>query len=123
MVTTRRRARQSGSLIVEALVALGILSVASLPLLSVYVFSQRSLRNSYQRGVAMELIDGEMEVLLAGEWREYHPGPQPCELHGDALKNLPSGHAQLTVTGRHLRLEWLPDRPVMFKIVREADAK
>ncbi len=122
MVISRRNA-QSGTLITEVLVAISILAVAALPLMSSIVLVQKSIRNSYQRGVAMEMIDGEMEILLAGEWREYQPGPQPYELHGAAVKNLPPGRAVLTINGRHVRLEWVPDRHIGAKIAREADAR
>jgi hypothetical protein len=109
-------------LIVEIIVAMALLSIAALPLVASFVVVQRSLRHSYQHAVAMEFIDGEMEILLRGEWREYHQGSQPYELHGNALKNLPPGHAQLTVTGNHVRLEWLPDRSG-GKVAREADVR
>jgi hypothetical protein len=120
--TRARRIGQRGSLIAEALVAIGIFSIAALPLMSSIVFVQKHLRGSYQHAVAMEAVDGEMEILLAGEWRDYQPGTQPFELHGDAVKNLPPGHAALTINGRHIRLEWTPDRHG-GKVVREADAR
>jgi hypothetical protein len=107
---------------VEALVAISILSIAALPLMSSIVFVQKHLRGSYQHAVAMEAVDGEMEILLAGEWREYQPGKQPYQLHGGAVKNLPPGRAALTINGRHVRLEWTPDRRG-GKIVREADVR
>ncbi|HXC98778.1 MAG TPA: hypothetical protein VN048_05510 [Verrucomicrobiae bacterium] len=109
-------------MIAEALVAIGIFSIAALPLMSSIVFVQKHLRGSYQHAVAMEAVDGEMEILLAGEWREFQPGTQPYELHGDAVKNLPPGHAELTINGRHVRLEWTPDRHG-GKVVREADVR
>jgi hypothetical protein len=117
-----RQIRQRGSLIVEILVAISILGVAALPLMSSHVFVQKHLRASYQHAVAMEMLDGEMEILLAGEWREFPQGHQNYRLQGDAAKNLPPGRATLTINGRHVRLEWTPDRG-HGKIVREADAR
>jgi type II secretory pathway pseudopilin PulG len=118
----RRASRQRGSLVTEILVAISILSIAALPLMSSFIAAQRSVRRSYQHAVAMEIIDGEMEILLHGEWREFPQGAQPYDLHGDAAKNLPPGHATLIVSGNHVRLEWTPDR-AGGKVVREADAK
>lgn len=109
-------------MIIEVIVAIGIFSIAALPLMSSIVFVQNHLRGSYQRTVAMEAVDSELEILLAGEWREYQPGTQSFELHGDAVKNLPPGHAALTINGRHVRLEWTPDRSG-GKIIREADVR
>lgn len=117
-----RQDRETGSLITEIIVAIAILSIAALPLMSAVVVVQRSIRHSYQRAIAMEAIDGEMEILLAGGWRNYSQGPQPYELHGDAVKNLPPGHATLTINGRHVGLEWTPDR-AGGKIIREGDVR
>ena len=116
------KARRRGSLIAEILVAISVLSVAALPLMASFVAAQKSVRRSYQHAVAMELIDGEMEILLRGEWHEFPQGSQPYNLHGDAAKNLPPGHATLTVSGNHVRLQWKPDR-FADVVVREADAK
>jgi hypothetical protein len=120
--TGARRHAQSGSLITEAIVAIAIFSIAALPLMSSIVFVQKHLRGSYQHAVAMEAVDGEFEILLAGEWHEYQPGAQPYELHGEAVKNLPPGRAALTINGRHVRLEWTPGHG-SGKVVREADVR
>ena len=58
--------RQRGSLMVELLVALAILTGVLLPLAYSFVSERRLARSAYQRAVAMEIVDGEMEVLLAG---------------------------------------------------------
>jgi hypothetical protein len=72
----------------------------------------------------MELIDGEMEILLAGEWHSFADGTQPYMLHADTSTNLPPGKTTLTITGKHLRLDWMPatKRPG-GEVVREADVK
>ena len=115
---------RSGSMITELVVAMAILSLAFLPLMGSYGQVQKSVRASYQKAVAMELIDGEMEILLAGQWREFKPGEQPYPLHGDSAKNLPPGKATLTITGNRVRLEWTPDkRGAGGKIIREAVAR
>lgn len=90
----------------EAVVSLAIIMVAIMPLVYSFFQEQRVLRTSYQKALAMELIDGEMEILLAGEWRAFHEGTQPYVLRGAAVTNLPKGQAQLTIKGQKLRLAW-----------------
>jgi hypothetical protein len=82
------------------------------------------LRAEYFRGTAMEIVDGEMEVLAAGEWRDFSEGSQPYTVHARAATNLPPGHFQLTKTGNHLRLEWTSNhRQGIGTIVREVTIK
>ena len=119
-----RRTTECGALMTEMVVAMALLIFALMPLAYSAAREQRYLRSCYQRAVAMEFVDGEMEVLLAGEWRAFKDGVQPYQPHGLALTNLPPGHFELTVTGRQLRLEWLPGvKDHGGKIVREATVK
>ena len=117
--TVQRRARR-GAMITELIVAMAIIVLALIPLATSLFQEQKLLRASYHKAVAMELIDGEMEILLAGEWREFKPGAQPYPLPGLAATNLPPGGATLTITGNRLRLEWLPeDGKRGARVVRE----
>ena len=61
------RPAQRGLLLTEMVVAMAILVVAVLPLAYSIISEQRLLRTYYQRAVAMEIVDGEMEALVAGE--------------------------------------------------------
>jgi hypothetical protein len=107
----------------ELIVAMAILTIAMMPLALSFANEQRLARNSYQRAVAMEIIDGEMEILTAGEWRSFQPGSQPYPLRAEAAKNLPPGKAVLTISGNHIRLQWLPGKKYSTgEIIREADA-
>ena len=118
------RATERGALMTEMVVAMSFLMVAMLPLAFSFAKEQRYLRSCYQRAVAMEIVDGEMEVLLAGEWRAFKNGAQEYVPRGEALKNLPAGKFELTITGRQLRLEWLPaTKDHGGHVVREATAK
>jgi hypothetical protein len=56
----------------------------------------------------MELVDGEMEILRAGEWRQFPRGAQGYAIRSAAAKNLPPGQFILTVEGHRVRLEWQP---------------
>jgi hypothetical protein len=116
--------RRAGSLVIETVVAMAVVAIALLPLMGSYAGIQKSFRHSYQHAVAMELVDGEMEVLLAGEWHNFAAGPQPYMLHGAAATNLPPGKTVLTITGNRVRLEWMPDQHgVGGGVTREAVAK
>jgi hypothetical protein len=116
--------RDAGSLVMELIVAIAILVLAMFPLGYAFTQEHSLARRSYQRAVAMEIIDGEMEILLAGEWRSFPQGTQTYQLHAESAKNLPPGKATLTITGKHLRLGWTPEsKSARGMVLREADAK
>lgn len=113
-----------GILITELVVAMAILVIAVLPLGYSLIEDARSLHANYQRGIAMEIVDGEMEILAAGEWRSVSEGSHPYTIHAKAAANLPPGQFQLTRTGHHLRLEWRATRAQgIGAIVREVTPK
>jgi hypothetical protein len=111
MVTRRaiEREEAAGWLMVDAMVALAILILALIPLAYSYEREHRLARAYYQRAVAMEIVDGELEVLRAGAWRRFTEGAQPYTVRAESATNLPPGRFVLTRAGRHLRLEWLPE--------------
>lgn len=118
----KTRASQRGFLEVDLLVGLAILTLAILPLAGAFAHEQKLLRQEYSRAAANELIDGEMEILLAGAGRNFPDGSQAYPVHSLAEDNLPAGHFQLTKNGRHLRLEWQADPGKNFgQIAREGD--
>jgi len=100
--------RQHGSLMVELLVATALLIGVLFPLAYSLVSERRLARSYYQRAVAMEIVDGEMEALLAGEWRAFSPGTQDYRVHAGAVTNLPPGRFILSVQPDKLRLRWQP---------------
>ena len=106
----RYRLAQDGSMLIELITALAILGAILLPLGFSFTDEQHACRVYYWRAVAMETVDGEMEVLAAGEWRSFHEGIQPYTVHSESAKNLPNGQFLLTVHGSKLRLEWRPDK-------------
>ena len=118
------RAAERGALMTELVVAMAFLMVAMLPLAFSLAKEQHYLRSCYQRAIAVEIVDGEMEVLLAGEWRAFKNGVQEYSPRGGAMKNLPVGKFELTLTGQKLRLEWLPaGKDQGGNVVREAPVK
>jgi len=99
---------QRGALSTELLIAIAILTIALLPLAYSFVTEKRLARSYYQRAVAMELVDGEMEILAAGEWRSFTPGVHVYSVRSLAVTNLPPGKFQLAIEKDKLRLEWQP---------------
>jgi len=85
----KRRQHERGSMIIELMTALAILVVILLPLGLSFVDEQHVCRVYYWRAVAMEAIDGEMEVLAAGEWRTLAEGATPYTVHAESAKYLP----------------------------------
>ena len=93
---------------VELLVALAILIGVLLPVAYSFVYERRLARSYYQRAVAIELVDGEMEALLAGEWRTFPAGTHDYHVRAGAATNLPPGRFTLSVQPPNLRLRWQP---------------
>ncbi|HWQ92860.1 MAG TPA: hypothetical protein VN673_14380 [Clostridia bacterium] len=109
MVIAKRttKAREAW-LMLELLAAMALLTAALLPLAHSFASEKKLARSQYQRAVAMELVDGEFEVLAAGEWRTYGTGTHRYEVSAGAATNLPPGKFTLTVRPPSLRLEWKP---------------
>lgn len=122
-MVTRRLHHTRGSLSTEMVVAMAFMLAAILPLALALAKDQRYLKANYLHAVAMAAVDGEMEILVAGEWQAFPSGTQPYE----PLKrpvNLPPGKFDLTITGKHLRLAWNPaDRGQGGPVIREVDLK
>jgi len=120
--TGSRHAR--GFLMVDLIIGMAILTLAIVPLAFSFVHERQLLRAEYRRAVAVEIVDGEMEILAAGEWQNLPEGQQTHNVHAQAAAILPPGKFQLTKTGKHLRLEWKSDEPRgIGTVVREITAK
>ncbi len=100
--------RRRGSFIVDLLVAMALLTGVLLPIAYSYRAERRYARALYQHAVAMEIVDGEIEVLAAGAWRAFSNGTAVYPVHAAAATNLPPGQFLLTVAPKTLRLEWKP---------------
>ena len=109
MVMTKRnfsKAGQAGALTTELVVAMAILASTMIPLSFSFLREQKLLKNYYQRAVAMEIVDGEMEVLQAGDWKTFTEGAHSYKTTAAAAKNLPDGKFTFTKQSDWLRLEW-----------------
>lgn len=122
--TSKAASRQSGALMTELMIAMAILAVVLFPLAFCFAQERTFLRSCYNRAVATEIVDGEVEVLLAGEWKSFKEGAQDYAPQGLAVTNLPSSKFRLTVIGRRLRLEWLPsEKDQGGRVIREVTIK
>ena len=116
--------RRRGALMMELVVAMSLLTGALLPIAYSIVAEKRLARAAYQRAVAMEIVDGEIEVLAAGEWRAFTPGRHEYSVRAGAATNLPPGQFVLTVKDNQVKLEWRPAvRHHGGAVVREAMIK
>ena len=116
--------RQAAFLTAEIMIAIALMSAALLPLSYSFNQERRVARSTYYQAIAMELVDGEMEVLLAGEWKSLPEGVSEYSVHASAVTNLPPGRFTLTRHERTLRLEWVPTkRGNGGSIMREARVK
>jgi hypothetical protein len=79
-----------------------------LPLGGAWYHEKKLLRVYYGDAVAMEILDGEMEVLAAGDWRSFTEGRHELKPTALAATNLPPGQFILTREPQRVRLEWLP---------------
>ncbi|MEW6303682.1 MAG: hypothetical protein AB1705_09440 [Verrucomicrobiota bacterium] len=95
-------------MVTDLVIAIAILMIAAMPLGVSIVRDQNAVRTEYHRAVAMEIVDGEMEILAAGEWRAFGEGAHEYRVRAEAAKNLPAGRFQLTRGAKSVRLEWVP---------------
>jgi hypothetical protein len=118
------RAKNRAALMTEWVVAMGVFTLACLPLAFEFMHEKTLCHAYYQRAVAMEIVDGEMEMLAAGEWRAFKPGKQPYTVKAESVTNLPPGEFVLTLAEDRLRLEWSPKaRGKGGAVVREVKLK
>lgn len=116
----QNRRKERGLLELDLVIALAILALAIIPLAFSFTDERKALRADYRRAVANEIVDGEMEVLAAGTWKDFSDGSHTYTVHCRAAKNLPPGHFELIKSGKHLRLEWTPNAHVgVGAVVRE----
>ena len=105
---------------VEFLVALALVIGALLPLAYSFAKEERLARAYYQRALAIELVDGEIELLAAGGWKDFTMGVSEYRVRAAAAKNLPPGRFLVTRTEKMIRLEWIPNvKQHGGKVVRE----
>ncbi|MBG89740.1 MAG: hypothetical protein CMO80_22965 [Verrucomicrobiales bacterium] len=68
----------------------------------------------------MQVVDGEMEVLTAGEWRTVPQGTNDYPVNHASLKKIASGKLISVRNGKRIRLEWIPNR-TGYRVTREVE--
>ena len=107
---TTRLTNRLAFLQLDVAVAITFLALVFIPL-SISSSGDLDLaRRHYFEAVALQLIDGEMDVLLAGERRKYTTGEHRITPVGEAVQNLPEGEFVLTVHDQKLTLAWVPTK-------------
>lgn len=106
--TRKDKGRRRGALMIDLLAALALLLGALLPLAYHLAAEKRLARSIYQRALAVEIVDGEIEVLAAGEWRAFSPGTHRYAVRAASATNLPPGEFHLLVSSNRVRLQWQP---------------
>jgi hypothetical protein len=110
MVIRRAQRTDGGWLSIELAVAIMILGLALIPLAFSFRGEEKLLRAHYNQAVAMEIVDGEMEILRAGRWREILAGEQAYAVKAASATNLPAGKFVTLRDPARLRLEWRPEK-------------
>lgn len=116
-----QRGSERGILMAELYVAIAIFSLLVLAAAAPLAMDQKYVRTATHRTVAMELVDGEMEVLAAGAWHGYAEGVQDYVMEGEAAKSLPPGKFVLAIDSQSVSLEWrerLSDRHEAVRVKR-----
>ena len=104
---------------VDMTIAITILFLAVLPLAYSFASDAKAMRRIYERAIAMELLDGKMEVLAAGAWKNYPTGTNEIRLTGNAATNLTTDRALLIIKPELIRLEWHTGNRRSQGIIRE----
>jgi hypothetical protein len=115
--------RQRAALMTDLMVSIALLSLAILPIAYSFQSEKKLARGYYERAVAMEIVDGEMESLLAGDWRKFQSGTQNYPTVAQAATNLSDGKFLLTLRSNRIRLEWQPKKHHGGAVVREVTLK
>tara|TARA_B100000029_G_scaffold500435_1_gene572192 strand:+ start:277 stop:657 length:381 start_codon:yes stop_codon:yes gene_type:complete len=92
----------------DVAVAIVILMLVFIPLTVTSSSKLDLARRHHVEAVVLQLIDGEIDVLLAGELKKYKAGEQRITPAGEAAEDLPKGEFILTLKEKQLSLAWVP---------------
>jgi hypothetical protein len=112
--------KNTGSLQIDLAVAMAILVLALIPITTSIRQERQLCRALYHRAVAMSIVDGEAEVLRAGNWRDYAIGSHEYDVSAKAASTLPAGKFTLSRSETHIQLLWKPsNRSYGGSVLRE----
>ncbi len=92
----------------DVAVAIVILMLVFIPLTVTSSSKLDLARRHHVEAVVLQLIDGEIDVLLAGEQEKYNFGEHRITPAGEAAEDLPKGEFILTLKEKQLSLAWVP---------------
>ena len=103
---TTRLAKRLAFIQMDVVLGIALLLLVFIPF-SVTSSGELDLARRQQfQAVALQMIDGEMDVLLAGERQKYAAGEHTITPPGEAVQSLPEGKFVLTVGEKELTLAW-----------------
>jgi hypothetical protein len=119
MVIAKSQAKlpKTGAILAELTMAIAVLVIAMLPLAFAATSDARQLRTTYQKAIAREIVDGEIEALAAGEWKQVPDGTHDYVVRANAATNLPKGNFRVIRNQNVLRLEWRPAKKTGIGII------
>ena len=108
----------------DVAVAIVILMLVFIPLTVTSSSKLDLARRHHVEAVVLHLIDGEIDVLLAGEKEKYNFGEHRINPAGEAAEDLPKGDFILTLKKNQLSLVWIPVKPAKWgRIERKVNLK
>lgn len=114
---SQSRVRQKGAILAELIIAIAVLVIGMLPLAFAATSDARQLRTTYQKAIVREIVDGEIEVLAAGGWKQVQEGTHDYVVRANAASNLPPGNFRIIRNQNLLRLEWQPGKKTGIGVV------
>jgi hypothetical protein len=105
-----RPSRCRAALTTELVIAMAVLVTAMIPIAYGFLSEIKAARQLYYDALAMQILDGETEILAAGNWKAYPEGEHTLKVAAPAMTNLPPGRFVLTRQPGSLRVEWRPEK-------------
>lgn len=98
-------------LTLEWVIAMAMFLIAFVPLGVLAAREFRLARSLYVRAVAGEILDGELEVLLAGGWKSLSLGTNLLVVRAEATNSLPPGRFESVFEPPRLTVQWRAAKP------------
>jgi hypothetical protein len=122
LCSKRKHSGKRAIVAADLAVGLSLIAMVVIPLSYTWLKEHHVLRSQYYRAVAMQIVDGEMEILAAGEWRSLPDGTNSYPVNHAAIKVLAPGRFISTKIDRRVKLEWIPERKGLGRrVVREVE--
>ncbi len=115
---------RSASVLPDLVIAIMLLGLVLLPLAHSFASQRRLLQAEMDRATMVQLVDGELEILLAGPWRKLPEGTSSLTIRTNGLVRVAAGSCAVTRSNGMVKLEWTPAaRSGVGRIIREGGAR